>query len=114
MSQRVIFHIISIVCDRYQTMSLSYYQSVTSRSREFPFPGIPVPGNCSLFLMVSEKFGSEKSLGIGIEKNLVPKKVSESVSKKFGTEKKSRNRSRKKLVPEKSLGTGIGKIFYPN
>ena len=40
MSQRVIFHIISIVCDRYQTMSLSYYQSVTSRSREFPFPGI--------------------------------------------------------------------------
>ena len=78
---------------------------------DIPVPGIPVPGNSSIFWMVSEpeskKFGTEKSLGIGLEKNehrkksrnrsrksLVPKKVSESVSKKFGTEKKSRNRYR--------------------
>ena len=84
---------------------------------DVPVPGIPVPGICSLFLMVSEpvseKFGTEKSLRIGIEKNLVPKKVSESVSKKFGTEKvsesvsekfgtgkKSQNRHWKNLVPE--------------
>ena len=38
--------------------------------------------------------------------------VSEPVSKKIGTGKKSRNRYRKNLVPEKSLGTGIGKIWY--
>ena len=35
----------------------------------------------------SKKFGTEKSLGTGLEKILVPKKVLESVSKKFGTEK---------------------------
>ena len=40
------------------------------------------------------------------------KKVSVSVSEKFGTGKKYRNRYRKNLVPEKSLGTGIGKIWY--
>ena len=70
---------------------------------DVPFPGIPVPGNRSLFLMVSEpvseKFGTEKSLGIGIGKNLVPKKVSELVSEKFGTGK-SGNQYRKNLVPE--------------
>ena len=38
--------------------------------------------------------------------------VSEPVSAKFGTGKKYRNRYRKNLVPEKSLGTGIGKIWY--
>merc|ERR1712203_1318278 len=38
--------------------------------------------------------------------------VSEPVSKKFGTGKKSRNRYRSNLVSEKSLGTGIGKIWY--
>ena len=52
---------------------------------------------------------------------MVPKKVLESVSKifgtekvseKFGTGKKSRNRYWKKFVPEKSIGTGIGKIWY--
>ena len=85
---------------------------------DVPVPGIPVPGNLSLFLMVSEpvskKFGTEKSLGISIKKIwyrnksrnrsrkiLVPKKVPESVSKKFGTEK-SRNRGQKKFGTEKS------------
>ena len=38
--------------------------------------------------------------------------VSEPVSEQIGTGKKSRNRYRKNLVPEKSLGTGIGKIWY--
>ena len=81
---------------------------------DIPVPGIPVPGNSSIFLMVSEpvskKFGTEKSLGTGLEKiwyrkksrnrsrkNLVPKKVPEPVSKKFST--------------EKSLTTGIKKIY---
>ena len=58
---------------------------------DVPVPGIPVPGNSSLFLMVSEpeskKFGTEKSLGTGLEKNEY--------------RKKSRNRSRKNLVPKK-------------
>ena len=39
---------------------------------DVPVPGIPVPGNLSLFLMVSEpvseKFGTEKSPGTGLEK----------------------------------------------
>ena len=38
--------------------------------------------------------------------------VSEPVSEQMGTGKKSRNRYRKNLVPEKSLGTGIGQIWY--
>ena len=71
---------------------------------DIPVPGIPVPGNSSIFLMVSEpvskKFGTEKSPGTGLEKiwyrkksrnrsrkKLVPKKVPEPVSKKFSTEK---------------------------
>merc|ERR1711944_308648 len=58
---------------------------------DIPVPGIPVPGNSSIFLMVSEpvskKFGTEKSLGTGLEKNWF--------------QKKSRNRSRKNLVPKK-------------
>ena len=37
---------------------------------------------------VSKKFGFEKSIGIGIEKNLVLRKVSVSVSEKFGIGKK--------------------------
>ena len=69
---------------------------------DVPVPGIPVPGNSSFFLMVSEpeskKFGTEKSLGTGLEKILVPKKVSEPVSKNFGT--------------EKSLGIGLEKVWY--
>ena len=77
---------------------------------DIPVLGIPVPGNSSIFLMVSELeskiFGTEKSLGTGIENNwyrkksrnrfrnnLVPKKIPELVSKKFGTEKKYRNQS---------------------
>ena len=63
----------------------------------------PVPGNSSFVLMVSEpeskKFGTEKSLGTGIEKIWYQKRVSEPVSKNFGTEKESWNRSRKILVP---------------
>ena len=82
---------------------------VSSRSRDF----------CNFFMVsepVSKKFGSEKSLGTGLEKNeyrknLVLKKISESVSKNFGTEKKSWNRSRKNLVPKKSLGIGIVHIL---
>jgi len=46
----------------------------------------------------SKKFGTEKSLGTGLEKIWYRKKVSESVSKKFGT--------------EKSLGIGLEKIWY--
>ena len=38
--------------------------------------------------------------------------VSEPVSEKFGTGKRYRYRYRKNLVPEKSIGTGIGKIWY--
>ena len=85
-------------------------------------------GNLLFFLVVSEpvseKFGTEKSPGTGLEKNLVPKKVPEPVSENFGTEKsigtglekiwyrkKSRNRSRKILVPKKSLGIGIVQIL---
>ena len=45
------------------------------------------------------KFGTEKSLKL-VSKNLVPKKVSESVSEKIGTGKKSRNWYWKILVPE--------------
>ena len=72
---------------------------------DVPVPGIPVPGNLSFYLMVSEpvseKFGTEKSLGTGLEKNLVPKKVSEPVPKKFGTEKCPGIGLGKKLVPKK-------------
>ena len=39
---------------------------------DIPVPAIPVPGNSSIFLMVSEpkskKFGTENSLGTGLEK----------------------------------------------
>ena len=68
---------------------------------DVPVPGIPVPGNLSLFLMVSEpvseKFGTEKSPGTGLGF--------------FWYRKKSRNRSRKILVPKKSLGIGIVQIL---
>ena len=55
---------------------------------------------------VSEKFGTEKSLGTGIGKIWYQKKVSEPVSEKFGTEKRYRY-----LVPEKSIGIGIVQHF---
>ena len=89
---------------------------------------------------VSEKFGTGKRSRNRYRKNLVPELifvakifefrrfimgtgtgtgnfsfflvVSEPVSEKFGTGKKSRNRYRSNLVSEKSLGTGIGKIWY--
>ena len=56
---------------------------------DVPVPGIPVPGNCSLFLMVSEpvseKFGTEKSLGIGIEKIWYRKKSRNRYRSDFGS-----------------------------
>ena len=58
---------------------------------------VPVVG-ISHFLVVSEKFGSGKSLGIGIGKIWYRKKVSEPVSEKVGT--------------EKSTGIGIENIWY--
>ena len=77
------------------TLSSHYdtHQSVTYQYREFPVPGF------------FHFFG-------GIGTNCYRKKVSEPVSEKFGTGKKSQNRYRKNLVPEKSLGTGIGRIWY--
>ena len=62
----------------------------SSAECDVPVPGIPVPGNYSLFLMVSEpvskKFGTEKCLGIGPEK--------------IWYRKKSRNQYWKMFVPE--------------
>jgi len=46
----------------------------------------------------SKKFGTEKSLGTGLEKIWYRKKVSEPFSKNFGT--------------EKSLGIGLGEVWY--
>ena len=58
-----------------------------------PVPGIPVPGNSSIFLMVSEPeskiFGTKKSIRTGIEKNRY--------------RKKSPHWSRKNLIPKKIL-----------
>ena len=59
---------------------------------------------------VSEKFGTEKSLGTGLENFLVPKKVSEPVSKKFGTEKSLGIGLGKKLVPKK-VSEPVSEIF---
>ena len=63
------------------------YQSVTFRFRNF-----------SKFFIVSVSvlkiFGIVKSIGIGFGKNLVSKKVSDSVSKKIGIGKKFRIRFR--------------------
>merc|ERR1711989_57010 len=89
---------------------------------------------------VSEKFGTENSLGISIEKNLVPKKslgiglgkiwyrkkVSEPVLEKFGTGTNFRRqnleilkiyneywyRYREFVIFSGGIGTGIGKIWY--
>ena len=68
---------------------------------DVPVPGIPIPGNSSFFF---------DGIGTGIEKNLVPKKVSEPVSKKFWYQKKSRNRSQKILVPKK-VSESVSKKF---
>ena len=114
-------------------------QSVMSRSREFPFPGI-LHFFDGIGTGIEKIWYREKSQNRNWKKNLVPKKVSESVSKNFGTEKKYwnqsrnfsrilvliwvpvssrsrdfcnflwyRNRSRKKFGAEKSLGTGLEK-----
>jgi len=72
------------------------YQSVTSRSREFPFPGI-----IQFFYGFGtgiEKIWYRKKSWNRSRKKLVPKKVSEPVSAKLGT--------------EKSLGIGLEKIWY--
>ena len=78
--------------DGYYHWLASLRQSMTSRSREFPFPGI-----LHFFLMVSEreskKFGTKKSPGTGLEDFLVPKK--------------SQNWSRKNLVLKKNIGTSL-------
>ena len=77
--------------------SLTEQQSVTSRSREFPFPGI-----VHFLLWYRNRY----------RKNLVPKKVSEPVSKTFWYRKKSRNRSRKNLVPKKVSESVSEKNWY--
>ena len=51
---------------------------------------------------VSKKFGIKKSIGFGIGKNLVSKKVSDSVSEKFGIEKSIAFVIEKKI--QKNLG----------
>jgi len=91
---------------------------------DVPVPGIPVPRNFSLFLMVLEKFGTEQSPGTGLEKiwyqkksrNRIEKiwyrKKSRNWSRKILVPKKSRNRSRKNLVT-KSLGIGSKKNLVP-
>merc|ERR1711908_31546 len=56
--------------------------------------------------------GYRYRIGTGTENFFIFLVVSEPVSEKFGTGKKSRNRYRSNLVSEKSLGTGIGKIWY--
>ena len=61
---------------------------------------VPFPGFLQFF----------DGIGTGLEKKLVPKKVSEPVSKKMSTEKKSRNRSRKILVPKK-VSESVSKKF---
>ena len=71
-------------------------QSVTSRSREFPFPGIVL-----FFWWYRNRY----------QKNLVPKRVSESVSKKYGTEK-SLGISIENIWYRKNLWIGLGKIWY--
>ena len=85
----------------------SRWQSVTSRSREFPVPGILL-----LFGWYRYRYRKnlvpEKSTGIGTGKIWSRKKVPVPVPKKFGPGKKYRYRYRRKLVPEKSTGTGIG------
>ena len=61
--------------------------SVTYRYQEFFF--------FLVVLVVSEKFGTIKSIGTSIGKSWYRKKVSEPVSEKVGTGKKCRNRYRK-------------------
>ena len=61
-------------------------------------PGIPGTGIFLIFLWYRKK--------------LVPDKVSEKVSEKNWYRKKSRNRHWKTLVPENSLVTDIGKPWY--
>ena len=59
---------------------------------------------------VSEKFGTEKSPGTGLE-NIWYRKKSRNRSQNVLVPKKSRNRSRKNLIP-KSLRIGSKKIWY--
>jgi len=87
------------LCIKARTASGVSHQSVTFRFRNFSvsklfhffwwyryrFRKILVSKKVSV--LVSKKFGIEKSIGIGFEKKLVSKKVSVSVSKNFGIEK---------------------------
>ena len=56
------------------------------------------------------EFGTEKSLGTGLEENLVPKKSRNRSRREFGTEKVPEP-SRRKFGTEKNPGTGLGQIF---
>ena len=57
-----------------------------------------------IFLVVSEKIGTGKSLGTGIGKIWYRKKVSEPVSEKFGTEKSTGARVEARVVDEAGGG----------
>ena len=63
--------------------------TVSGSECDVPVPGIPVPGNSSFFLMVSEpeskKFGTEKSLRTVLENFLTPVPRLFSVTKCFET-----------------------------
>ena len=63
-------------------------------------------GNFSFFLVVSERFGTRKSLGTGIGKICYRKKVSEPVSEKFGTEKSTSIGIENIWYRKKSIGIG--------
>ena len=77
-------------------------QSVTSRSREFPFPGI-----CHFIWWYRNRYRKnlvpEKSTGIGIGKIWYWKKVSEPVSEKLGTGKSIGTGTRKKINIKKGF-----------
>ena len=69
-------------------------------------------GNFNFFGAGIGKNWDRKKYRNRYRKNLVPKKVSESVSKKFGTKKNVWESVSKIFVSEKSLGIGLGKIWY--
>ena len=84
-----------------QCKAYSYPECDISVSKLLDFETFPI------FWMVSDsvskKFGIEKSIGFGIGKNLVSKKVSDSVSEKFGIEKVSDSISEKIWYRKKYL-----------
>ena len=88
--------------------TVTVLQSVTSRSREFPVPGISLLFGWYRY-RYRKKLVPEKSTGTGTGKNWSRKKVPVPVPEKISPGKKYRSRYRKKLVPEKSTGPGTGK-----